>query len=74
MSWAFGGTYLYPQAAVPRIEHTEIYDITQVIRNLTYAFIGHTIKCQKETTDVTIGILVPYETDSYCVMLFLKYI
>lgn len=44
--------------------HTEIYDITQVIRNLTYAFIGHTIKCQKDTTDITIGILVPYETDN----------
>lgn len=74
MSWAVRGTYLYPQAAVPHIKHTEIYDITQVIRNLTYASIGHTIKCQRDTTDITIGILEPYETDSYAVVLFLKYI
>lgn len=48
---------------MPHREHTEIYDITQVIRNLTYAFIGRTIKCQKDTTDRTIGILLPYQTD-----------
>lgn len=59
---------------MPHIGHTEIYDITQVIRNLTYALIGHTIKCQKDTTDITIGILVPYETDSYAAVLILKYI
>lgn len=54
------------------MEHTEIYDITQVIRNLTYAFIGQMIKCQKDTTDITIGILLPYETDDklFCDVIF----
>lgn len=45
MSWFVGGTYLYPQAAVPHIEHT--YDITQVIRNLTYTLIGPQLSAQK---------------------------
>lgn len=57
---------------MPHIAHTLIYDITQVIRNLAYAFIGQTIKCQKDTTDITIGILLPYKTDDklFCGVIF----
>lgn len=58
---------------MPHVKHTEIYDITQVIRNLSYAFIGPTVRCQKDTTDITIGILFLHEIDSYAVVLFLKY-
>lgn len=53
---------------MPHVEHTEIYDITQVIRNLTYASIGQTIKCPNDTTDNrnTVTILDRQEAILWC--------